>query len=549
MVHKRVLLPPVPGAATVVVLDDGRVGFGTWGADRKRGRASSAIADDEHRLVPAEPRPAHRPRPGQPDGPQPLGLHAAGQGRADRAHGPVRHDERAPALRVGRRRERDRARQGDEDGRVRLRDAPRHEPVPHGLSLHAPSTTSPAKKYKSQLLTSAMSIPIDRYIQYAPKDFFYVHGPRPDAAHAGEGRTVAAAWEPDDGRQPPPQLDARALDGAACDGPDGERRAPRRRARARDVAGARGRQGRRRPPRRSASSPATRRGACSCRSGSGSPTSKRPLGLATDGRLAVPVRGRSGVGGPGRRLRRAARRWPGRTPHRRSVPTTTSSSSRSRSGKARWRRCRPRRVRPRSARPSARRPSGRWIVARGVTSSAAPLARALAKRGVHAGGRPRPRRARNRLPRPCRDVEPAARPLRRVGPLRGRQPAAVPTASASTRRPRSSRPPARAGPERPSAARHLTRPEAGTLSLVWGFLGWTQPGGRRGGGRHRSDAAGLVVGMVPPRPRRGHPPPGALPDRDGHRRRNRPSRASVACAERPGSPRSTKSAPGTGSAP
>ena len=37
MVHKRVLLPPVPGAATVITLDDGRVGFGTWGADRKVG--------------------------------------------------------------------------------------------------------------------------------------------------------------------------------------------------------------------------------------------------------------------------------------------------------------------------------------------------------------------------------------------------------------------------------------------------------------------------------------------------------------------------------
>jgi len=33
-----------------------------------------------------------------------------------------------------------------------------------------------AKKYKSQLLTSAMSIPGDRYIQYAPKDFFLRDG-------------------------------------------------------------------------------------------------------------------------------------------------------------------------------------------------------------------------------------------------------------------------------------------------------------------------------------------------------------------------------------
>ncbi|MGH7271310.1 MAG: hypothetical protein ACREJ3_12855, partial [Polyangiaceae bacterium] len=37
MVRKRVLLPPIPGAATVVVLGDGRVGFGTWGANRTVG--------------------------------------------------------------------------------------------------------------------------------------------------------------------------------------------------------------------------------------------------------------------------------------------------------------------------------------------------------------------------------------------------------------------------------------------------------------------------------------------------------------------------------
>src|SRR5258708_37997993 len=46
MVHKRVLLPPVPGSATVVVLDDGRVGFGTGGAERTRGATTLAADDD-----------------------------------------------------------------------------------------------------------------------------------------------------------------------------------------------------------------------------------------------------------------------------------------------------------------------------------------------------------------------------------------------------------------------------------------------------------------------------------------------------------------------
>ncbi len=45
MVDKRVLLPPVPGSATVIVLDDGRAAFGTWGADRKVGGVAG-VADD-----------------------------------------------------------------------------------------------------------------------------------------------------------------------------------------------------------------------------------------------------------------------------------------------------------------------------------------------------------------------------------------------------------------------------------------------------------------------------------------------------------------------
>ena len=44
MVHKRVLLPRSRRRPRVVVLDDGRVGFGTWGADKVAGIAG--VADD-----------------------------------------------------------------------------------------------------------------------------------------------------------------------------------------------------------------------------------------------------------------------------------------------------------------------------------------------------------------------------------------------------------------------------------------------------------------------------------------------------------------------
>src|SRR5208283_1972401 len=57
------------------------------------------------------------------------------------------------------------------------------------------------RKYKSQLLTAGMSIPVDRYIQYAPKDFFYVvtRDLTPPPVSGG------APWTPDDGTQPPPR--------------------------------------------------------------------------------------------------------------------------------------------------------------------------------------------------------------------------------------------------------------------------------------------------------------------------------------------------------
>ena len=55
MVNKRVLLPPVAGAATVVVSNDGRVGMGTWGADHER-RRHRRRPDELDRVVPSEPR-------------------------------------------------------------------------------------------------------------------------------------------------------------------------------------------------------------------------------------------------------------------------------------------------------------------------------------------------------------------------------------------------------------------------------------------------------------------------------------------------------------
>jgi Phosphodiester glycosidase len=135
-----------------------------------------------------------------------------------------------------------------------------------------------------------MSIPPDRYIQYAPKDFFYVmvRDPAPPGLDGG------SPWEADGGVQPPP----RWMPGvwtAHVDGPQGSVEivdVEPGRATWRARAG-------------SAESPAASplrelTGEDSTRvlfaAGAGVAFEKHPRGLATDGRLVVPVQGAPGSG-------------------------------------------------------------------------------------------------------------------------------------------------------------------------------------------------------------------------------------------------------------
>jgi hypothetical protein len=146
------------------------------------------------------------------------------------------------------------------------------------------------KKYKSQLLTPAMSIPVDRYIQYAPKDFFYVmvHDPTPPALDGG------SPWAADGGMQPPPRW-LPGLWRAQVDVPQGsvelldvepDRATWRIRAGARDAPASR-------PLRELVGDEA---GAVVLAATLGAAGEKRSLGLATDGRLAVSVRGGAEAG-------------------------------------------------------------------------------------------------------------------------------------------------------------------------------------------------------------------------------------------------------------
>ncbi|MGH7434321.1 MAG: phosphodiester glycosidase family protein, partial [Polyangiaceae bacterium] len=141
--------------------------------------------------------------------------------------------------------------------------------------------------YKSQLLTPGMSIPVDRYIQYAPKDFFYVmvHDPTPRPVEVD----AASPWTADGGTQPPPHW-MPGLWKAHIDGPRGptelldvepERATWRIRAGAKEAPASR--------PARELEGDASRGVLLAATLGFA--PEKHPLGFATDGRLAVSIHG------------------------------------------------------------------------------------------------------------------------------------------------------------------------------------------------------------------------------------------------------------------
>ncbi|HEX8790784.1 MAG TPA: phosphodiester glycosidase family protein [Polyangiaceae bacterium] len=288
MVHKRVLLPPVPGSATVVVLDDGRVGLGTWGTDRKVGGIvgvdDDAIVSFRQNLEALIDRGQVNPTgrnlwgftlPGKGAQTERSGLCVTTSGHLLYAWGDdISATKLAEAMKMG----------GCDTG-MHLDMNPYHT----GFLFTAIDDLS-SKKYRSQLLTPGMSIPTDRYIQYAPKDFFYVlvHDPTPPAVDG------AAPWAPDGGSQPPPHW----LPGVwttHAQGAQGE-------VQLLDVEAGRAawtvRAGTQESP---AASPLRELAGDDARRvilavGAGIAPEKHPRGIATDGRLAVPLHGGDGWG-------------------------------------------------------------------------------------------------------------------------------------------------------------------------------------------------------------------------------------------------------------
>lgn len=283
MVHKRVLLPPVPGSATVATFDDGRVGFGTWGADRKVGGLigvpDDAIVSFRQNLDALVDRGQVNPTgrnlwgftlPGKGVQTERTGLCVTSSGHLLYAWGDdVSATTLAKAMKMA-----------GCDYAMHLDMNPYHT----GFLFTAIDDLA-AKKYKSQLLTPGMSIPTDRYIQYAPKDFFYVlvHDPTPPGVDGG------TPWTADGGSQPPPHW-MPGIWAAHADGPQGSvelldvepgRATWRVRAGGHESPGA--------SPLRELTGEETKHVLFAA--GAGVALEKRPRGIATDGRLAVPVHG------------------------------------------------------------------------------------------------------------------------------------------------------------------------------------------------------------------------------------------------------------------
>ena len=199
MVRRRVLLPPVPGGATVVVLKDHRVGMGSWGSNRQVGGIVDVADDDilsfRQNLDPLvdndKVNPLGRAQwgytlPGTSMQTERTGICVTAAGHMFYAWG-----DDVSATVLGRAMKMAGCVYG-----MHLDMNPHHTGF-----LFTNITELKGKQYKSELLSTHMEIGTDRYIEYAPKDFFYMtlHEPEPPSL---EGVT----WEPSPGAQPAPSF-------------------------------------------------------------------------------------------------------------------------------------------------------------------------------------------------------------------------------------------------------------------------------------------------------------------------------------------------------
>ncbi|MBI2392693.1 MAG: hypothetical protein HYV09_24115 [Deltaproteobacteria bacterium] len=195
MLKKRVLLPPVPSGATAVVTEDGRFGMGAWQPSRE---IPAEILSYRQNLDPLVEDGLLNPRgrtswgavlPGQP---KLVGQQTERSGLCiTKAHhtlyvwgDDVGPDALGKAMQLA----------GCDFG-MHLDMNPYHTGFVF-MSFH----DAKFQTGKSETLTPLMAIGNRRYIDYNPKDFFFVmlRDPKPPSS-------AAIAWQADEGVQPPPK--------------------------------------------------------------------------------------------------------------------------------------------------------------------------------------------------------------------------------------------------------------------------------------------------------------------------------------------------------
>ncbi len=227
MVNRRILLPPQPSAATVIVTRDQRIGFGTWGDTHDvtgiRGVPDEDIVSFRQNLDPlvdgGEVNPMGRALwgytlPGAGMQTERTGLCVTAGGQILYAWGDdVSGTTLGKALKL-----------------AGCSYAMHLDMNPHHTGfIFSKITELRGHNYRSELLTPLMTVSPDCYIEYAPKDFFYV------LSHDGTPAPVdGAAFHPDPGAQPPPAW-APAIWSTALQSKEGPIRAHPRRGGAREV--------------------------------------------------------------------------------------------------------------------------------------------------------------------------------------------------------------------------------------------------------------------------------------------------------------------------
>jgi hypothetical protein len=198
MLNKRVLLPPEPGVATVILTKDARVGMGSWGTNKDVGGIADVDASEivslRQNLDPLldndKVNPLGRTQwgftlPGTSMQTERSGLCVNAAGHLMYAW-------------------------GDDLSATTLGKAMQMAGCVYGMHLDMNPhhtgfiftniTELKGHNYKSELLSTQMTIDTDRYILYAPKDFFYMTLHDPTPPKLGDG----VKWEADPGVQPAP---------------------------------------------------------------------------------------------------------------------------------------------------------------------------------------------------------------------------------------------------------------------------------------------------------------------------------------------------------